>query len=119
MYHFPVDPPSSEQYQRQLSNFNNKPLEELLQQSDWPIGNLADRREPCRYGVARIDNVTCDPQLHTVLTTLLTCITDSVHRHSPGGGPAVWKICESDPPLSMPYPHRHGALHRQDYGLLC
>lgn len=58
MYHFPIDPPSQEQYRRKLRTYQDKPLEEVLQQCDWPIGNLADKREPHRHGVARIDNVS-------------------------------------------------------------
>jgi hypothetical protein len=59
MYHFPTDSSTAERDGQKLRTYQDKLLEEVLQQNEWPIGNLADRGNPHRYGVARIDNVSC------------------------------------------------------------
>ncbi|KAJ6113276.1 Nucleotide-binding alpha-beta plait [Penicillium sp. IBT 18751x] len=66
MYHYSPDPSEEAYVSARMRLLEDKTLEELLHQPDWPIGNLAERRKPSRAGVARIDNVSS--RLHLLLS---------------------------------------------------
>ncbi|KAJ5670676.1 uncharacterized protein N7477_006039 [Penicillium maclennaniae] len=58
MYHYSPDPSEEAYVSARMRLLEDKTLEELMHQPDWPIGNLAERRKPSRAGVARIDNIS-------------------------------------------------------------
>lgn len=59
MYHYSPDPPEEAYVNARKRILEDKTMEEVLHQPDWPIGNLAERRKPSLAGVVRIDNVSC------------------------------------------------------------
>ncbi|KAJ5141604.1 hypothetical protein N7526_002599 [Penicillium atrosanguineum] len=58
MYHHSLDPPEEADANARMRVLEDKTMEEVLHQPDWPIGNQAERRKPSLAGVARIDNVS-------------------------------------------------------------
>ncbi|KAJ5298196.1 uncharacterized protein N7443_006316 [Penicillium atrosanguineum] len=57
MYHHSLDPPEEADANARMRVLEDKTMEEVLHQPDWPIGNQAERRKPSLAGVARIDNI--------------------------------------------------------------
>lgn len=60
MYHPKPGSAEANQVNARITELMTKTLDEVLQQSDWPIGNRAELRQPSLAGVIRIDNVCFD-----------------------------------------------------------